>query len=135
VAGSWQRRENLDASVALRSMERSVHERFRGYERSVQLADAVSRHVSTWESFHRWSIGIQLVRAADSIGANIAEGFGRSRGADRRRMFLIARRSIHETRHWLRLAHDRGLLDSTSLDTALVEIAKLTNGLIRTERA
>ena len=60
--------------------------------------------------FVRNTIGKQLVRAVDSIGANIAEGSGRGSFQDNRRFIRIARGSLYETQHWLRRAFKRGLL-------------------------
>jgi len=45
------------------------------------------------------SIERQLVRAADSIGANIAEGAERATSLDNCRFIRIDRGSLHETRH------------------------------------
>ena len=53
------------------------------YRRSVVLADELRIAVATWGSFDMWTVGIQLVRAADSIGANIAEAYGRRTRAGR----------------------------------------------------
>jgi len=47
------------------------------YQLSEQLADLIWEICSSWEWFAKDTIGKQLVRSADSIGANIAEGFGR----------------------------------------------------------
>jgi four helix bundle protein len=50
------------------------------YRRSVQLGDRVwrvTRVTSEWESWTKWTVGLQLMRAVDSIAANIAEGYGR----------------------------------------------------------
>lgn len=66
--------------------------------------------VKKWQAFEKNTIGKQLVRAADSIGANIAEGFGRGNGADQKRFLKIARGSTYETKYWLRLAFTRNLL-------------------------
>ncbi len=52
----------------------------------------------------------QAKRAADSVGANIAEGCGRPTTADRRRFFAIAVGSLRETQHHLRACHDYGLM-------------------------
>jgi four helix bundle protein len=41
------------------------------------VADGVWGHVARWEPFARQVVGGQLARAADFVGANIAEAFGR----------------------------------------------------------
>lgn len=47
------------------------------YVLAVKFGELVWAEVHTWDKFAKWSIGQQFTRAADSIGANIAEGFGR----------------------------------------------------------
>jgi four helix bundle protein len=47
------------------------------YNLSEQFGDEIWFIVAGWEYFVKDTVGNQLVRAADSIGANIAEGFGR----------------------------------------------------------
>ena len=61
--------------------------------------------------------------SADSIGANIAEGYGRGTGADNRRFVRTARGSLNETQHWLRRAYRRDLMSKAevSLLKPLVE--------------
>jgi four helix bundle protein len=59
---------------------------------------------------------MQLVKSADSIGANIAEGSGRSSVADRRLFVRIARGSLYETKHWLRCAYHRNLLSEKAIE-------------------
>ena len=56
------------------------------------------------------TVGAQVVRSADSVGANSAEGTGRGSFKDNKRFVRYARGSLYETRHWLRRAHKRGLL-------------------------
>jgi four helix bundle protein len=80
------------------------------YQLSEKLADEIWELVRQWDNLARDTIGKQIVRAADSIGANIAEGFGRGTFQDNRRFVRIARGSLYETRHWLRRAFRRGLL-------------------------
>ena len=41
------------------------------------IADEIWQEVIGWESFAREVVGGQMARAADLIGANIAEAFGR----------------------------------------------------------
>ena len=112
----------------------SRYRRFNGYQRSAELADRLEQEVAGWDKFAQWTVGIQLVRAADSVGANIAEGFGRGAGADRRRILLIARGSLTELEHWIERANARGLLARDRYATDVAEVARLINGLIRSER-
>jgi four helix bundle protein len=73
---------------------------------------------------------MQLVRAADSVGANIAEAMGRWSVPDRRRLLFVARGSLHETEHWISVAETRGLLPAGTA-TQVDEISRALNGLIR----
>jgi four helix bundle protein len=77
---------------------------------SEDLADEIWRIVTGWDYFARDTVGKQMVRAADSIGANIAEGTGRGSVHDNRRFVRVARGSLYETRHWLRRSFRRKLL-------------------------
>lgn len=109
----------------------SQYAQLRTYRFAVEIAQTVHRAVVQWPTFDRWTCGQQLVRAADSIGANIAEAEGRYSGPDRRRLLLIARGSLYELEHWLRLASGRNLpveLQAAKMD----EMARMLNGLIRT---
>jgi four helix bundle protein len=86
--------------------------------------------VASWPSFERWTVGVQLVRATDSIGANIAEASGRWHEADKRRLFVIARGSLYETQHWLARADARGLRTGGH-QAELEDIARMLSGLIK----
>lgn len=92
-------------------MARTSFENLRVYQLAERLADSVWDIVRTWESLARDTVGKQLIRAADSIGANIAEGTGRGSHQDNRRFVRIARGSLYETQHWLRRAYRRHLLN------------------------
>jgi len=92
-------------------------EELRVYQMSEKLSDAVWQIVATWDFFAKDTVGKQLVRAADSIGANIAEGSGRGSYQDNRRFVKIARGSLYETRHFLRRAHKRSLLSAGQTDS------------------
>ena len=100
------------------------------YERAVELADDVHHEVVRWPSFDRWTLGIQLVRAADSVGANIAEASGRGGSADQRRLFLIARGSALETEHWLDRAVARDLPLPAEACPRAAEVGRMLNGLL-----
>jgi len=100
------------------------------YRKAVALADDLRGAASSWPSFDRWTLGVQLIRAADSIGANLAEGLGRAGGADQRRYLVIARASAAETEHWLERAVARGLVADLQLERGR-EVSRMLNGLIR----
>ena len=85
-------------------MARTNFERLQVYQLAEQLADDIWTIVVKWNVFARDTVGKQLVKAVDSIGANIAEGTGRGTFVDNRRFVRIARASLNETQHWLRRA-------------------------------
>ncbi|MGD0795046.1 MAG: four helix bundle protein [Dehalococcoidales bacterium] len=53
----------------------------------------------------------QLLRAATSIGANIAEGYGRSGGKEYARFLQIAYGSANEVDNWLNVMRDARLME------------------------
>ena len=55
---------------------------------------------------------IQLVRSADSIASNIAEGFGRYHLKENKNFNYYARDSLFETKTWLVKANKRKLVDA-----------------------
>ncbi|MEG4493589.1 four helix bundle protein [Microcoleus sp. D3_18_C4] len=89
----------------------------RVYKLSERLADEIWQTVKTWEPFAKDTSGKQIVRSADSVGANIAEGVGRGSYQDNRRFVKIARGSLYETQHWLRRAYTRNLLTVQQVNT------------------
>ena len=103
------------------------------YQLAEKLSDEVWAVVLNWDNFAKDTVGKQLVRAADSIGANIAEGCGRQSFQDNRRFVRIARGSLNETRHWLRRAFKRKLLDDAkvaALKPLLDELAPRLNAYL-----
>ena len=94
----------------------------RVYRLSERLADDIWKIVNSWEFFAKDTIGKQIVRSADSVGANIAEGFGRGSYQDNKRFVKIARGSLYETQHWLRRAYTRNLLTVAQINelTAII---------------
>ena len=106
-------------------MAKSDFENLKVYQMSEKLADEIWDVVLGWDRFSRDTVGNQLVRAADSIGANIAEGSGRGSFQDNRRFIRIARGSLKETQHFLRRAYKRRLLDGNQVN----EIKPLVNNL------
>jgi four helix bundle protein len=107
-------------------MARANFENLRIYELAEKLADQIWISVIRWAAFARDTVGKQLVRAADSVGANIAEGSGRGSSQDYRRFLRIARGSLYETLHWLRRAYVRELLSAKQTKELRVIVAELS---------
>ena len=70
-----------------------------------KLADKWWEIVSTWKSFAQDTIGKQLVRAVDSIGANIAESYGRYHFGEKINHLYYARGSLYEAKFFVRRAN------------------------------
>lgn len=104
------------------------------YRLAEDISDAAWDLVVRWDSFSRETVGRQLVRAADSIGANIAEGTGRGTFKDNCNFARIARGSLNETRHFLRRAFRRKLLteeEIAKLQPLIAELGPRLNAYIR----
>jgi four helix bundle protein len=93
-------------------MAHETFENLKVYRVAEALSDEIWKVVLTWDNFTRDTVGTQLVRSADSIGANIAEGAGRRSFQDNRRFIRRARGSYNETKHWMRRAFYRKLLST-----------------------
>jgi len=85
----------------------------------------LSRKLSTiaWDIYSKMSfeekkiIGDQFIRATDSIGANIAEGYSRFHFLDKVRFYYNARASQSEsTDHWLELLFERNKINQQVFD-------------------
>lgn len=107
-------------------MKRTGFENLRVYQLSEKLSDIVWDIVVKWDIFARDTVGKQLVKAADSVGANIAEGTGRGSFADNRRFVKIARGSLFEVKHWLRRAYRRELLKQDEISNLQELVDELT---------
>lgn len=89
-----------------------------------QVADAIYKVASRWDGFAKDVVGKQISRAADSIGANIAESFGRYHFGEKIQFLYYARGSLFETKYWLNRASARELM---SIEDAKNYAAKLTD--------
>ena len=71
-------------------------------------------------------IGDQFIRAIDSIGANIAEGYSRYHYLDKVKFYYYARGSLGEScEHWLELLRERELIHNKTFQ----EIKSIANKL------
>ncbi len=104
------------------------------YQLSEDLADLVWKITIKWNYFAKDTLGKQLVRAADGVGANIAEGSGRGSSKENRQFVRTARGSLYETKHWLRRAYRRDLLTQDQvieLKRIVENLAPLLNGYLK----
>ncbi|MBV7335077.1 four helix bundle protein [Chloroflexi bacterium TSY] len=107
------------------------------YQRAERVADTVWAIVMEWNEFARDTVGRQLVRAVDSVGANIAEGAGRFHIKDVIRFCYYSRGSLRETRYWLKRVLKRQLISDetfTKLMNELATLGKELNAYIRSQR-
>ena len=106
----------------------------RVYQLAEILADEIWIIVNNWKYFEKDTVGKQLVKAADSVGANISEGTGRGSFQDNRRFVKIARGSLNETQHWLRRAYKRDLFnekETNRLKPVVYELAPKLNAYLK----
>ena len=107
-------------------MARPHFEQLQGYQLSERLVDQIWEIVLAWGRLAQDTVGKQLIRAADSIGANIAEGTRRGSSLDNRRIVRMAHGSLNEVTHFLRRAYRRRLLtaaQSRALEPLLTELS------------
>ena len=80
------------------------------YRLAEELSDMIWYAFDNWTVKAQKTIGYQIIRASDSIAANLAEGYGRYTPADRKRFYLYSRGSYEETKAWLRKAIRRKVI-------------------------
>ena len=95
------------------------------YKLAEDLSDLIWRDYDRWGRKVQNTIGYQVVRASDSISANIAEGYGRYTPADRKKFYLYSRGSFEETKAWLRKLIRRKILSEQSVEEYKEIIDKL----------
>ncbi|HEU0073395.1 MAG TPA: four helix bundle protein [Dehalococcoidia bacterium] len=105
-----------------------------------QKAQAFALHVAKLastlpQSAETRAIGPQLVRAAGSVPANVAEGYGRySQGAYRNHL-SIARGSLFESESWIDLLFQAGHITSQVNDELLEQCHELARLLTQRMKA
>jgi len=98
-------------------------EKLEVYNIDEKFSDDIWDIVVKWDYFKKDTIGKQLVRAADSISANIAEGYGRYFYKESKQFYFYSRGSIQETKSWLSKCMRRKL-KATEICEPLIELCK-----------
>ena len=104
------------------------------YNLSQEFSDKIWSFVTTWDKFAMYGLGKQLTNAADSISANIAEGYGRYFIKENINFCFYGRGSLLETKSWLQKSVRRKLIseeDHQILIADLEIIHKKLNGYIK----
>lgn len=99
------------------------------YNLADEISDRVWEIVDQWKPFTKDTIGKQLVRSADSISANIAEGYGRYFYKENRNFCYYSRGSLLETKNWLGKAFRRKIIEKEEYDKLTVDLDSLHKSL------
>ncbi len=95
------------------------------YNLAEDFSDKIWKIVINWKIFEKDTIGKQMVRAADSISANIAEGYGRYFYKESKQFYFYSRGSIQETKAWLSKCKRRGILPTEECDILISDAEKI----------
>lgn len=80
------------------------------YTRSFRLSNFIWNTILSWDNFSKNTVGIQFVRAMDSVSANIAEGFGRYGKKDKVKFYHYSYGSVKECLDWNEKSNSRNLV-------------------------
>lgn len=89
------------------------------YNLAESFSDEVWEIVADWSPFLKETIGKQIVKAADSISANIAEGYGRYFYKESRQFYFYSRGSLQETKSWLGKCNRRKIINEAKCSELL----------------
>jgi four helix bundle protein len=100
-------------------------EKISSYQKSFDLSNEIWEVVIKWDFFAKDTVGKQLVRSADSISANIAEGFGRYSKKDKVKFYRISLASLEESCDWLRKSSVRSLISENEKSIMLMKFTDI----------
>jgi four helix bundle protein len=95
------------------------------YVMAEEIADKWWEIVSRWSPFAQDTVGKQLIRAVDSIGANIAESYGRYHFGEKINFLYYARGSLYESRFFVRRARKRNLVTEAQFNEMMNDLQTL----------
>ena len=96
------------------------------YQLALDISDKIWNLVVKFQYFEKDTLGKQLIRATDSIPANISEGYGRYHYLDNKKFLFYARGSLYETMTWIRLAYTRKLISEDDYEWLRSHCRKLS---------
>jgi four helix bundle protein len=110
-------------------------EDFKAYNLAMEIGEQVWDIVKEWNYFEKDTIGKQLVRAFDSIAANLSEGLGRYHYREAKNFAYYSRGSLFETKTWVAKAGNRDLITQErflEIQSNLEILGKMINSYIKT---
>jgi len=96
------------------------------YNLSMEIGERVWNTVIRWDFFTKDTVGKQLVRAIDSVAANLSEGFGRYHYKEAKNFSYYSRGSLYESKTWLTKARNRKLISEEDFNLFEKEINTLS---------
>ena len=93
------------------------------------IADAVWKQVVKWDEFAKDVVGKQMTRAVDSIGANIAESYGRFNYGEKLQFLYYSRGSLFEAKYWLNRALTRELMQADEVKDYAAKLSDVARQL------
>ncbi len=106
-----------------------LFENLRVLQAAEEVADELWKLVVKWDQFQRDTVGKQMVRAVDSVGANIAEAFGRFHYGEKLQFLYYARGSLYETKYWLNRGRSRNLFTEEVANEIAQKLSKIAHQL------
>jgi four helix bundle protein len=100
-------------------------EDIRAYKIAFEISNFVWDIVRDWKYFEKNTVGSQLVRAVDSISANIAEGYGRYGKREKIHFYRISFGSLRESIDWVNKSNKRKLISDDSYKIIMDAFSKL----------
>ena len=88
-------------------------EKLEVYNLAESFSDEIWNIVVQWKIFLRDTIGKQIVRSADSISSNIAEGYGRYYYKESKQFYFYSQGSLQETKSWLNKCNRRKVIEES----------------------
>ena len=85
------------------------------YKLAEKLADMIWYAYDDWPLKVQRTTGYQIIDSADSISANLTEGYGRYHGKDKKKFYYYSRGSFEETKNWLRKLYRRKIISHTDM--------------------
>lgn len=96
------------------------------YKLAMTMGEDIWAVAKRMEKCERDMVGKQLVRSADSVAANISEGFGRYFYKENKLFLYYSRGSLFETHTWIQKAFNRSLIDRKDFDKYSLDIKNLS---------